>query len=196
MPNAKSGISIRLKQLVAKKVVRFLNHWAVDYDNAMDRKLPAYRALGMKIGTDVVIFDTFIDTLYPELITIGNNVTITHASILTHDDSPVIWLKRRRVAPVKIGDNVFIGLRAVILPGVTIGDNCIVGAGSVVTHNVPDNSVVVGNPAKIVRTIENYMVKLEADPLLLQYKVASNLITGEEDEKMKRLVRQEHRPDL
>lgn len=55
--------------------------------------------------------------------------------------------------PVKIGDNVWIGGNAVILPGVTIGNNVVVGAGSVVTKSVPDNVIVAGNPARIIKNI-------------------------------------------
>ena len=51
--------------------------------------------------------------------------------------------------PIKVGDNVWIGGNVVVLPGVTIGNNCVIGAGSVVTKNVPANTVAVGNPAKI-----------------------------------------------
>jgi len=54
-------------------------------------------------------------------------------------------------APVRIGHNVWIGGSAIILPGVTIGDNVVIGAGSVVTHNIPDNVVAVGNPCRVVR---------------------------------------------
>jgi maltose O-acetyltransferase len=53
---------------------------------------------------------------------------------------------------VTIGNNVWIGGRSVILPGITIGDNAVIGAGSVVTRNVPSNTIVVGNPAKILRS--------------------------------------------
>ena len=54
---------------------------------------------------------------------------------------------------VIIGDNVWIGGNAVINPGVTIGNNCVIGAGSVVTKNIPDNSIAVGNPARVIREI-------------------------------------------
>lgn len=55
--------------------------------------------------------------------------------------------------PVKIGDNVWIGGRAVINPGVTIGDNVVIGSGSVVTKDIPANSVVAGNPARVIKMV-------------------------------------------
>src|SRR5204862_4018404 len=58
-----------------------------------------------------------------------------------------------KTAPVKIGDNVWIGMNAVILKGVTIGENSVVAAGAVVTKSVPPNAVVAGNPAVVVRQI-------------------------------------------
>lgn len=59
-----------------------------------------------------------------------------------------------KCSPVHIKENAWIGARAIILPGVTIGKNAVVGAGAVVTKDVEDNTVVVGNPAKIVKKIE------------------------------------------
>ena len=56
--------------------------------------------------------------------------------------------------PITIGDNVWFGGNCVVLPGVTIGNNVVVGAGSVVTKDIPDNAVVAGNPAKIIRYTE------------------------------------------
>lgn len=56
--------------------------------------------------------------------------------------------------PVKIGNNVWIGGRAVICPGVTIGDNVVVGAGAVVVKDVPPNVLIGGNPAKIIRKLD------------------------------------------
>lgn len=60
---------------------------------------------------------------------------------------------------VKIGDNVFIGMNAIILKGVHIGNNVIIGAGSIVNKNVPDNCVVAGNPAKVICDLETYYQK-------------------------------------
>jgi len=54
---------------------------------------------------------------------------------------------------VTIGNNVWIGGNVTILPGVTIGDNCTIGAGSVVTRDIPDNSVAAGNPARVIRRL-------------------------------------------
>ena len=59
-----------------------------------------------------------------------------------------------KAAPVTIGRNVWIGTRAIILPGVTIGDHSVIGAGAVVSRDVPDRAVVVGSPARIVSRFE------------------------------------------
>ena len=58
---------------------------------------------------------------------------------------------KTRTAPVTIGDNVWIGGGAIILPGVTIGDNVVIGAGSVVTKDIPDNVIAVGNPCRVIK---------------------------------------------
>jgi len=63
-------------------------------------------------------------------------------------------LKYELASPVTLGDNVWIGGKAMILPGVTIGDNVTIGAGSVVTKSIPSNSVVAGNPARIIRKLD------------------------------------------
>ena len=63
------------------------------------------------------------------------------------------------VAPVEIGDNVFIGMGAIILPGTTIGDNVIIGAGSIVSKDLPSNSVCVGTPAKMIMTLDDFREK-------------------------------------
>ena len=88
-------------------------------------------------------------------IYIGDKSLIGHNTIIAtinHDISPKT---RRDLIPkrVNIGKNVWIGSGSIILPGVTIGDNSIIGAGSVVTKNIAENSIAVGNPAKVIKTI-------------------------------------------
>ncbi len=82
---------------------------------------------------------------------IGPNVTIATAG------HPILPELRQQVyqfnLPIKIGRNVWIGAGAIILPGVTIGDNTVIGAGSVVTKDIPDNVVAVGNPCRVLRSI-------------------------------------------
>ena len=100
-----------------------------------------------------------IDVHHGFLISMGDNVTISDAYLLTHDGSTKKFLGYSRVRRIKIGNNVFIGAGAIILPGIEIGDNVIIGAGSVVTKDIPDNSLVVGNPAKIISTVTDYIEK-------------------------------------
>ena len=100
-------------------------------------------------------FDCLLLDVCP--ITIGNNAMLApgvHIYTATHPLDPTERNSGYEYGkPVNIGDNVWIGGRAVICPGVTIGNNVVVAAGSVVTKNVPDNVVVGGNPAKIIKEI-------------------------------------------
>lgn len=96
----------------------------------------------VRMGHNVDIIDSFVDVTRPDLVTIGNNVTITGSMILTHDASTQKSLGFTKTAPVVIGSDVFIGHGSIILPGVTIGNNVTVGAGSVVRKDIPDDSVV------------------------------------------------------
>ena len=59
--------------------------------------------------------------------------------------------------PIEIGNNVWIGGNVIVLPGVKIGNNCVIGAGSVVTKDIPDNSVAVGNPCKVIKDISKFL---------------------------------------
>ena len=88
-------------------------------------------------------------------IEIGNGVLIGHnvtLATLNHDERPQF---RQNIypKPIKIGDNVWIGSNATILQGVTIGNGAIIGANAVVTKDVPENAIVAGIPAKIIRKV-------------------------------------------
>ena len=66
------------------------------------------------------------------------------------------------IGRIQVGNNVHIGWNAIIMLGVTIGDNCVIGCGAVVTRDVPDDSVVAGVPAKVIKTIGEYADKYRA----------------------------------
>ena len=117
------------------------------------------RARGAAIGENVYIGTRKIDMGHAFLIEIGNRVTISDARILTHDGSTKRELGRSRVGRVVIGDDVFVGADAILLPGVKVGSKVIIGAGAVVTHDIPDNSVAVGSPARVVMTWDEYIEK-------------------------------------
>jgi acetyltransferase-like isoleucine patch superfamily enzyme len=112
------------------------------------------RRIGVTVGNECRIYTRNFGS-EPFLITIGNNVTITgEVTFVTHDGSGILFKdqKGRRFlyAPIVIGDNVFVGIRSIILPGVRIGNNVIVAAGSVVTKSIPDGVIVAGVPAKVI----------------------------------------------
>lgn len=93
-----------------------------------------------------------------ESIVIGDACMIAHGVYISDADWHGIYDRAEPVGntkPVVLEDNVWIGDSAIICKGVTIGENSIIGAGAVVTKNVPPNSVFAGNPAKLVKTLEN-----------------------------------------
>mgnify|MGYP001166207378 CR=1 FL=1 len=101
----------------------------------------------------------------PYLIKIGDEVTIASGvRLLTHDGATCLVKNNSgqryyKYGRINIGDRVFVGMNAIIMPGVTIGNNVIVGAGSIVTKDVPSNSVIGGNPAKIIISYSDYEEK-------------------------------------
>ncbi len=137
---------------------------------------------GIKIGEDVRVYvptKTLVDEQYPWMIEIGDHVRIAQgAIILTHDYSwYVLKLKTGGVlgssGKVKIGNNVFIGMNAIITPGVTIEDNVIIGAGSVVTKDCPENAVYAGTPAKKIMDLDEFFAKRQR----IQFDEAKALAT-------------------
>ena len=120
------------------------------------------RKQGAVIGENVHLYGTYIDTTIPFLLTIGDNTTLTDVKVLMHDASTFKETGFTKMGKVTIGSNVFIGVKTVVLPGVTIGDRCIIGAGSVVSRDIPENSVAAGNPCKVVKSYDAYMQEQRA----------------------------------
>ena len=130
------------------------------------------KKLGVNMGEKIYIYGKVSWNTEPWLITLGNNVHLTNGvKFITHDGGTLIY--RHQISdleitkPIKVGDNVYIGNDVIILPGVTIGNNVIIGAGAVVSKSIPDNSVAVGVPAKVIKTADQYFEKIKKESLHL-----------------------------
>lgn len=131
------------------------------YDFAHKSVAPeAYaRRIGVRMGKGCRLIKCDFSS-EPYLITMGDRVSATKTRFETHDGG--VWVLRPEnpeidiVRPITIGNNVFIGYGAIIMPGVTIGDNVVIGAGSIVSRDIPSNSVAVGVPARVIKTIDEY----------------------------------------
>ena len=133
----------------------------------LNREIPTETLIkrGMRVGKD---FNRqqgcFIDPTHCFLITIGDDVTMSiHVTVMAHDASTKKMLGYTKIGQVHIGNHVFIGANTTILPGVTIGDYAVIGAGSVVTHDIPANSIVVGVPGRVIESVGEYAAKHDDD---------------------------------
>lgn len=141
---------------MVKKAIRFFyNRLFASHKSEVEKA----RLGGVKIGENCHIYSTYFDGIAPQLITIGNNVTITHSSLLIHDASTKKQLGYTKAGAIIIGNDVFIGWNSIIIGPVRIGDKVIIGAGCVVTKDIPSNSVVVGNPSRIICSYDDYIEK-------------------------------------
>lgn len=131
-----------------------INKW-LDGPDQMER----LKINGLRYGKNFHMFNSFIDEGHAFLVDIGDDVTITNCTILAHDASTKYDLKYSRVGRVSIGSRVFIGFGSIVLPNVRIGNDVIIGAGSVVTKDIPDDSVAVGNPARVIGKRSEYIEK-------------------------------------
>ncbi|MFH0521391.1 sugar O-acetyltransferase [Streptomyces sp. M41] len=119
---------------------------------------PLYVDYGSNISIGARTFVNYnLTALDVAAITIGEDCQIGPGVQLLTPTHPLEPQPRRdkleAARPISIGDNVWLGGGAIVLPGVTIGDNSVIGAGAVVTKDVPANTVAVGNPARPVRTV-------------------------------------------
>jgi maltose O-acetyltransferase len=112
-------------------------------------------AQGLEVGRGTFVArNVYLDPGHPWLITIGGDSGLSPGVIvMVHDASMKRLAGYTRIARVVIGDRVFVGAGAIILPGSRIGDDSVVGAGAVVRGDVPPGSLVVGNPAKVVSDV-------------------------------------------
>lgn len=156
---------------IIKKLIRKMINYSCltsdDFIKEMTRK-------GVKIGMGTFFFDpatTYLDTTRPFLLQIGEYVKITKGCIiLVHDYACSVIRKSHgtivgEAKETVIGDNVFIGMNSIILPGVHIGNNVIIGAGTVVTKDIPSDVVVGGNPCKILTSLDSYNNKKKLNNL-------------------------------
>lgn len=133
----------------------------VKHMDGSDITIMDLRKRGVRIGDNCRIF-TSISAKEPTLITIGNRVTISSdVSFCTHDNAIIKAIpgKTDVVGPIVVGDDSFVGMNSILMYGVTLGDHCIVAAGSVVTKSFPPRTVLGGNPARAICTIDQYAEK-------------------------------------
>lgn len=134
-------------------------YWARDPEGYL-------RRLGILVGQNCRIYGMPEEVFgsEPYLCRLGDHVSITSGvRFVSHDGG--VWVFRREFpdldvfGPITVGNNVFIGINSVIMPGVTIGDNVVIGAQSVVTKDIPSDCVAAGNPARVVRKLSEYRDK-------------------------------------
>jgi len=141
----------RLRDLVAQFGDRIERKLLMILPN--DQRIRALRRQGVRIGRDCLVNTPFFST-EPYLVDIGDHVAISAGThFITHDGSGWLFADHPEMdvfGRIEVGSNTFIGLNCTILPGARIGSNCIIGSGAVVRGVIPADSVVFGNPAKVV----------------------------------------------
>jgi acetyltransferase-like isoleucine patch superfamily enzyme len=154
------------KNSIFRKILSRIRFWIRYYLACRGNKIKYLRSLGVQIGDQCDILANISSFQgEPYLIRMGSRVTVTAGVLfITHDGATRVfrnsdprWTKETGLyGKIEIGDNVFIGVNSILLPGISIGSNSVIGAGSVVTRDVPANSVAVGNPAKILGSVDEY----------------------------------------
>lgn len=159
------NIISKIKCFIFSKIKCKNNKWT--YEEECKAFEEDCRKRGVRIGTGCEINRNTSFGSEPYLISLGNKVRTTYGvKFITHDGG--LWGVRNMVGEyknidlfgsIKVGNNVHIGMDSIIMPGVTIGNNVIIGCGAIVTKDIPDNSVAVGVPAKVIESIDEYITK-------------------------------------
>lgn len=130
------------------------------------------RFMGVTIGDNCRIYGNSPNMwgTEPFLITIGSNVFITNDCKFVNHDGGTLILRSKTpdleiTKPITIGNDVYLGIETIIMPGVNINNNVIIGARSIVTKNVETDSVMVGIPAKKIKTVTQYHEELKIKSL-------------------------------
>jgi acetyltransferase-like isoleucine patch superfamily enzyme len=134
------------------------------------------RRLGVHVGPETVLYGGVSFGSEPWLVHIGRGTWVTHGvRFITHDGSIQVvrngpfgippGTSLNRYDAVVVGENCFIGVQAILLPGTTIGDHSIVGAGSVVSGTVPSRTIVAGNPARVVGKVADFADRVRTETI-------------------------------
>lgn len=149
-----------------KKIYKRISYFIAMRSN--ERKRRYCQNLGCKVGDKTRFIGNVKLGSEPYLIEIGSDCLISDNVLFhTHDGGVKVLnslgyfgeIKMDKMARIVIGDNCFIGSGTRIMGGVVIGNNCIIGAGSIVTKNIPDNTVAAGIPAIAICTIDEFYRK-------------------------------------
>ena len=172
-PSNKLSTPLKLSKKYLSRLyrVQLLVFWSPE------RALRFARWLGVEVGEGTILYSVSFGS-EPWLVKIGKNTLITKGTqFITHDGSIIVVRhgpfginnpdQLNRYGKFFVGDNCFVGINSIIMPNVVIGDNCIVGAGSVVTKSVPENTVVAGNPARIICNVADFAEKVKKESLEL-----------------------------
>ena len=168
--------------LLRKILMTIYRYWVL---RSSETYLNYLRKSGFKIGDNTYLQSpkTFrIDLTRPSLITIGSDCFFNvRNSVIAHDVASRVFIKKYNdylpsEGRITIGNNVVFGSDVTVLKGVTIGNNCIIGLGSVVTRDIPSNSVAIGVPAKVICTLDEFYEKRKKKAIEESFEYARSIV--------------------